>query len=318
MDMRRLALLRELDRLGTITEVARSEKLTPTAVSQQLKVLEREAGAPLLRRVGRRVELTQAARVLVEASLDVEASVARLQSRWDEYRADVRGTVVVSLFPTSAQLLLPGVIERLAAWPDLTLEVVETDLHGDRYPELVDRVDLVVAHHATHLAAPAVGSAAPRAISRPPSTWRGLAVTELLVEPLDVAVSPQHRLAGRRSVKLSDVVAETWVSVPEAWPFDDALHQWFAADAREPTISYRFTDLRLQEALVAADHGIALLPRHAADDRDGARLVLLPIRDLALGRRVAVLSRRDRSERVAARAVRGALAAEAGTVAHGR
>ena len=60
-------------------------------------------------------------------------------------------------------------------------------------------------------------------------------------------------------------------------------------------------------------HGlaIALLPRFAADNQDGQRLVLVPTRDLALGRRMAVLSRRDHAERAAAALVREALVAEA-------
>ena len=76
-------------------------------------------------------------------------------------------------------------------------------------------------------------------------------------------------------------------------------------------MSHRFTDLRLQEAFVAAGLAIALLPRFAADDQDGQRLVLVPTRDLALGRRMAVLSRRDHAERAAAALVREALVAEA-------
>ncbi|MDV3222752.1 LysR family transcriptional regulator [Intrasporangium sp.] len=311
MDVRRLGLLRELARRSTVTEVARTLNLTPTAVSQQLKLLEREAGLPLLRRVGRRVELTAAGRELVDASMDVEVSLARLRGRWDEYRGDVRGTVRVSVFPTAGQLLLAGTVRRLEAWPDVSVEIVEADLHGDRYPELVDDVDLVVGHHATQLAAPAVGQAIPRASSRPPRTWQGLTVTGLLVEPLDVAVAPGHRLGSRRSVRLADVRRETWVSVPEGWPFDDALHRWFAAVDGGPQVAHRFTDLRLQESFVAAGLAVALLPRFAADDREGERLRLLPTRDLALGRRIAVLSRRDHAERAVTRVVREALVAEA-------
>ena len=58
LDVRKLRLLRELGRLGTIAAVADAFSYTPSAVSQQLSALEREAGVPLLRRVGRRVELT--------------------------------------------------------------------------------------------------------------------------------------------------------------------------------------------------------------------------------------------------------------------
>src|ERR687896_773614 len=66
LELRRLRLLRELHQLGTIAAVADALQFTPSAVSQQLAMLEREAGVPLLERSGRRVRLTDAARVLVD------------------------------------------------------------------------------------------------------------------------------------------------------------------------------------------------------------------------------------------------------------
>src|ERR1700710_3076491 len=64
LDLRRLRLLHELQERGTIAAVADALRYTPSAVSQQLAVLEREAGVPLLERAGRGVRLTAAARVL--------------------------------------------------------------------------------------------------------------------------------------------------------------------------------------------------------------------------------------------------------------
>src|ERR671939_390146 len=66
LDLRRLRLLRELSERGTIAAVADALQFTPSAVSQQLAMLEREAGVPLLERAGRGVRLTDPGRVLVE------------------------------------------------------------------------------------------------------------------------------------------------------------------------------------------------------------------------------------------------------------
>ena len=66
LDLRRVRLLRELHARGTIAAVADALQFTPSAVSQQLAILEREAGVPLLERAGRGVRLTDAALVLVE------------------------------------------------------------------------------------------------------------------------------------------------------------------------------------------------------------------------------------------------------------
>src|ERR687895_627455 len=65
LDLRRLRLLREVDARGTVHGAARALDYTPSAVSQQLAVLERETGAKLLERSGRNVRLTDAGRVLV-------------------------------------------------------------------------------------------------------------------------------------------------------------------------------------------------------------------------------------------------------------
>src|SRR5215207_5935974 len=65
LELRRLRLLRELHQRGTIAAVADALRFTPSAVSQQLATLEREAGVQLLERAGRRVRLTDPALVLV-------------------------------------------------------------------------------------------------------------------------------------------------------------------------------------------------------------------------------------------------------------
>ena len=65
LDPRRLAVLREFAARGTIAGAADALAFTPSAVSQQLAQLQREAGVELFRKVGRRLELTDAGRTLV-------------------------------------------------------------------------------------------------------------------------------------------------------------------------------------------------------------------------------------------------------------
>ncbi|MFT2689518.1 LysR family transcriptional regulator [Clavibacter zhangzhiyongii] len=77
MDIRRLELLRELADRGSVGAVARAAGRTPSAVSQQLKVLEREAGVPLTERSGRGIVLTDAGRALARTATDIAVAVAR-------------------------------------------------------------------------------------------------------------------------------------------------------------------------------------------------------------------------------------------------
>ena len=115
MDVERLRLLRELAERGTVNAVARAMSLTPSAVSQQLKILQREAGVPLLEPDGRRVRLTDAGRTLVARTDEVLAALDRAHADMDGYRTTPRGTVRVVMFPSGAAMLLAGLITRAAA-----------------------------------------------------------------------------------------------------------------------------------------------------------------------------------------------------------
>src|SRR6478735_10284200 len=110
MDVERLRLLRELAERGTVSAAAQAMSLTPSAVSQQLKILQREAGVTLIEPDGRRVRLTDAGQVLVGHAEQVLAALDRAQADMDSYRTTARGQVTVSFFPSGAAMLLAPLI----------------------------------------------------------------------------------------------------------------------------------------------------------------------------------------------------------------
>jgi DNA-binding transcriptional LysR family regulator len=127
-EIRRLKLLRDLAHLGTIAAVAQAHRYTPSAVSQQLSALQREAGVPLLERSGRRVRLTPAAVALVghtEAILaELEAATATVTAA----RTGLRATVRLGAFPSAVRTLLPAALVALGRdHPGLDLMVTELD-----------------------------------------------------------------------------------------------------------------------------------------------------------------------------------------------
>src|SRR6478752_1579296 len=81
LDVRRLVLLRDLADHGTVTAVAELHRVTPSAVSQQLRLLEEETGSHLLERTGRAVHLTNAGRRLARDTEDVLAALERARAR---------------------------------------------------------------------------------------------------------------------------------------------------------------------------------------------------------------------------------------------
>src|SRR5690348_3586215 len=98
LDMHRLRLLRELSYRGTIASTAQSLGYTASAVSQQLSVLEREAGVALLERTGRKATLTPAGRRLVAHAEDLLAHLEQAESSLAQMKRGVTSTLRLGAF----------------------------------------------------------------------------------------------------------------------------------------------------------------------------------------------------------------------------
>src|SRR5262247_3272845 len=110
LDVHRLRLLRDLSRQGTIAAVAQTHSYTPSAVSQQLAALQRQAGVPLLERDGRRVSLTPAGLALVRHTEAVLAALEAADATLAAARTGLTGTVRIGAFPTAVRTILPAAL----------------------------------------------------------------------------------------------------------------------------------------------------------------------------------------------------------------
>jgi DNA-binding transcriptional LysR family regulator len=128
LDLHRLRLLRELKHRGTLAAVAEALAYTPSAISQQLSVLETEAGVTLLERAGRRVRLTPAAERLVEHTEAILERLEQARADLDASAASISGTVRIAAFHTTAHAVVPAALSALArAHPALRAEVTERE-----------------------------------------------------------------------------------------------------------------------------------------------------------------------------------------------
>lgn len=288
MDVQRLELLRELAERQSVTEVAKALHRTPSAVSQQLKVLEREAGVPLTERSGRGLVLTDAGRALARSATDVAIAIERANAVWDEFRNKATGEVSILTFPTAGQMLLPGTIADLRELGDIVLHCTDRDPELSDFSELTADHDIVLAHTMSGQRA-----------------WggRGLKVVPLMTEKLDVGVSTSHRLASRSYLTASDIVDEPWIGVPGGFPFERVLHEIEQLGGGRLTIIQRFSDLRIIEAFIMAGLGIALVPRYSSGNEQPDKMVLKPLRGVDAERQIVALMRPDRAERLAVRTV---------------
>lgn len=297
MDVRHLELLRELADRGSVTAVALATHRTPSAVSQQLRTAEREFGTTLVEPDGRGLRLTDAGRLLADASREVSTVLAQVQARFDEFRGEPTGTVTVAALASAATFLLPQVLAELEPTA-IDLRCTDVDISEEEYAELVADFDIVIGH----------------SLHRPRSV-PGLRTAVLAREPLDIAMRTGHRLARRRQVTPQDLAREQWYGVPLGYPFDTVRLAVEAASGQELTVVQRLRDNRLIEALVRESDRVAVLPRFTTPTDAG--LVLRPIGGLETGRHVIALLRPDRAERLAVRRTLEALRRAAGAAGKG-
>ncbi|MCX4093723.1 LysR family transcriptional regulator [Nocardia sp. alder85J] len=262
MSIERLRVLRELADRGTVAAVAAALSMTPSAVSQQLKVLAREAGVALLEPDGRRVRLTDAGRALVLRADEVLAAMDRAAAEMAAYRGSARGQVRVALFPSGASLLLPRVLAELAG-SGVDMIASDEDLPPTAVPGLLADYDVVLTHRDERAAA----QSGPRVSSR-----------VLMREPIDVVMSREHRLARQGAVVPAELADETWLSVRGGFPVDDVLRSIATVTGVQPRIVQRLNDFGVIEALVATGYGVALMPRFAVRHPDLAVLRLAGVR----------------------------------------
>jgi DNA-binding transcriptional LysR family regulator len=293
MDVHQLRVLRELGERGSLTAVAAALHVTPSAVSQQLKALQRSAAVPLTERRGRRLALTAAGQALSEAGLGVVAALDHARRAVSDHLDDRTSPVRVAAFHSAGRAFFGA----LTAWSRRTggppLHYVDEDVSQRDYPTLVADHDLVVAHRLRH--------------SPPWPRTAGLVVTHLMSEPLDVALAAGHPLADQPVLTADDVAAHPWLSVHDGFPLTGVLQAVAAAAGRPLDVVHRVNEFAVASAVVAESDVLALMPRHLMAGALHPGIVLRPLADLRPARDVDVLCRPEALARAAVRDVVDAL-----------
>lgn len=134
MDERQLKILRELGELGSVTAVAEALLVTPSAISQQLRLLQRAIPVPLTERQGRRLVLTDAGQALAGAAVEVETALARARHTVDEFLDLPDGEVSVAAFHSAGSTFFPPLLRGLAGPGRPVLALADEDVAQDDFP----------------------------------------------------------------------------------------------------------------------------------------------------------------------------------------
>jgi DNA-binding transcriptional LysR family regulator len=253
IEVRRLRLLLELTRRGTVTAVAEALAYTPSAVSQQLAALEREAGVPLLERTGRRVALTPAGTVLAGYAESVFAVLEEASAALAATRDSLTGPLRIGAFPSAARVILPPALVTLGrAHPGLELMVTE-----------LDPVDVPDALHSG-----ALDVALTFAYDYVPATPDPALDSEPLLEEtvyLATADAGRANIEERTSTgeltSIEDCRDAPWIAGSPGTLCHSLIVRACEASGFTPRIRHYADDFGTVLALVAAGQGVSLIPQ---------------------------------------------------------
>ncbi|MCW2932224.1 MAG: LysR family transcriptional regulator [Actinomycetia bacterium] len=292
LDPVRLLLLRELADRGTMTAVAAACGYTSSAVSQQLAVLEREAGVQLLERAGRRVRLThEGLRLVAHARIVLGA----LETVERDLRAanTPRGPIDVACFSTFAAVhVVPALVAARERYPDL-----QVSLHELEPPEALSalrarRCEVAVCYSYN---------------LTPTPTPAELTVHPLAVEPVLLALPTDHTCAPAtdgRAVDLRRLTDAPWIVGSREDGSAALVRRACAIAGFPPRITHAVDDYELVLRMVAHGLGVALVPQLVAHAHGPSPdIALRPVANTDLTRAVYAMTHSSLGARPAVDAV---------------
>ena len=246
----RLITLRVFAVCGTVGATAELTGYSPSAVSAQLRELQRVLGMQLLTKDGRGVRLTSTGRFLVAGS---DALIAE----WESLRAAAlaAGDQVQSRFglggfsTAAAQLLAPLAATLRSTHPLLQVQVLEANPARCFDLLIAERIDLAVI----------VALQSHTTVEDDPRFEQ----TVLLDDPLDVIISSDHPLASREAATLEELASEPWITDAAGSAYRSLFTAAFTAVGVTPRIAHEAVEWETQIAFVSAGLGVGLLPRLA-------------------------------------------------------
>ncbi|NEM89861.1 LysR family transcriptional regulator [Galbitalea soli] len=251
LDLHSLRIVRAISDTGTITGAARVLGFSQPAISQHLQRAEARLGVPLVIRAGRGIRLTEAGQLLARHAVTISSALDAAAGDLAELAGMRTGTARIAGFPTASSTIIPRLLHTMASQhPGIVVTYIEAEP-----PEAIGMLGEGAVDLAITFSYPGDRADPHRDVAS------GLHLTPLFTEEVVLALPARHPLAVEEAVDVSLLDRERWIAgcplcrghllaVCEAAGFD-------------PVIDYETDNAVAVLNLVAADVGVALLPRLA-------------------------------------------------------
>jgi DNA-binding transcriptional LysR family regulator len=302
LHLQRLRLLHELHARGTIAAVADALQFTPSAVSQQLAVLEREAGLALLEPAGRGVRLTDAALVLVRHAEALLERAELAQADLAAATGTVAGRGRIATFQSVAlRLALPAMQALAREAPRLRCELIEAEPEQSLPALALGDVDLVLADEWKH---------------QPHARLAGVDREDLCLDPVHLVLPEDHPAARRhpQAVPLAELAGEAWTTGHRDTGWEEITNRTCRElGGFDPDIRHRTNDSVTSLALVANGQAVTLLPQLVRPEAQ-PRVTVRAIAEGSVNRTIYTATRAADAKRPSVRALLAAVRSAAASL----
>lgn len=248
LDVRRMQMLRAVVTSGSITAAATNLGYTPSAISQQITVLEREAGLPLLEKAGRGVRPTSAGKLLTDYAGVIAEQLGEAEAGLADLRTGRTGRLRVRYFATAGAALVPPAVAYFRSeHPSVKLDLSMVEPNPPMTEVQAGRIDVAIVVVLDNM----------------PPQLSGVQLVHLLDDPFLAVLPRGHRLARKRVLDLADLAGESWVE-SDLWPGGacrQVLLDACAAAGFCPKTAVECDDYQTAQGFVVAGLGISLIPR---------------------------------------------------------
>jgi DNA-binding transcriptional LysR family regulator len=276
MHIENLKIFRDLVDNESFSKAAKLNSITQSAVSQQLRSMEKHFNVLIVDRSQKQFRLTREGRSLYEASRDILNRYEEVSSEMQEMRKVVSGTVHVSTIVSIGLHELPPYVKRFM----------------QEYPHVNVRIE----YRRSNLVYEDVfSSTADFGLVAYPQKYRQVEVIPFMEDQLVAICAPKHKLAGKKEIELADLQGCRFIGFDQDIPTRKALDQFFREQRIELEPTMEFDNIETLKRAVEVDAGVALVPEGTIrQEIEQGTLVKLRLRDRHVVRPLAILHRKGR------------------------
>src|SRR5262252_6632900 len=262
MELRQLEHFLAVAEEGHFTRAASRCRMSQSALSASIRSLERELDSRLFVRTTRKVELTEAGRVLLAEARHTLAAAASARESVLAVRGLLRGSLRVGGIPT------PGLLDQSALLARFRDQHPAVGIRYVRETSMALIPEIEVGRRDVAL------------VSLPRQRPEPVLATPLSIQPLMFVCRPDHPLAGRTRVTIASLAEQDFVGPPQGSTGYEAIDRVLADTGKERRVSFEAVDVLTSLDFVAHGLGFTLLPEYLATSRPDLQAIPLADPDM--------------------------------------